>query len=429
MARRVDPERLSVACVGPHTAAEFAEPEARRYGSPHWRTGGRAATMPGVVTASPTPTTASSSATCAGSATAGRSSARCSAARASPTCAARGPQRERGSEWVVVLVSEHFDGVPWLERVHQAASLWDADEMGAPADVHCYTPARVRPQGDRPARRAGRRGDAASTCWPERPGPARGLHAVAPRRAPGRRWSACTASPTPGAPGSSCCPRWSATTTCWRRRCPATPAGRRSGAVSAGRARRRGRARDGRRGLRDRAPRRQLARRLRRAAARRPRPGADGRRARPGRRLGDGRRVLQRSTLASSAAMQRARRARRRTPTRSWPRRGPAPRDALITALRAHPGRAARPPDARRRGLHGAPRADRVRAARGLRASTPSGSPARCAIVWGTADRLLPWPAAAARFRTRVAAARRLGRARRRRPLPAARRPARDRRS
>jgi hypothetical protein len=52
-----------------------------------------------------------------------------------------GAQRERGSEWVVVLVSPHFDGVPWLERVHQAGSLWDAGEMGATADVHCYTPA------------------------------------------------------------------------------------------------------------------------------------------------------------------------------------------------------------------------------------------------------------------------------------------------
>jgi hypothetical protein len=51
------------------------------------------------------------------------------------------PQRERGPEYVVVLVSEHFDGVPWLERVYQCGSLWDAWEMGAPADVHCYTPA------------------------------------------------------------------------------------------------------------------------------------------------------------------------------------------------------------------------------------------------------------------------------------------------
>ena len=51
-----------------------------------------------------------------------------------------GPQRERGAEYVMVLVSSAFDGVPWLERVYQAGSLWDAAEMGAPADVHCYTP-------------------------------------------------------------------------------------------------------------------------------------------------------------------------------------------------------------------------------------------------------------------------------------------------
>ena len=50
-------------------------------------------------------------------------------------------QRERGSEYVLVLVSEHFDGIPWLERVYQAGSLWDALEMGGPAEVHCYTPA------------------------------------------------------------------------------------------------------------------------------------------------------------------------------------------------------------------------------------------------------------------------------------------------
>jgi hypothetical protein len=50
-------------------------------------------------------------------------------------------QRERGPEYVIVFVSEHFDGVPWLERVYQTGSLWDAYEMGGPADVHCYTPA------------------------------------------------------------------------------------------------------------------------------------------------------------------------------------------------------------------------------------------------------------------------------------------------
>jgi hypothetical protein len=53
-------------------------------------------------------------------------------------------QRERGPEYVVVLVSEHFDGVPWLERVYQASSLWDAHEMGARAEIHCYTPAEYR---------------------------------------------------------------------------------------------------------------------------------------------------------------------------------------------------------------------------------------------------------------------------------------------
>jgi uncharacterized protein len=50
------------------------------------------------------------------------------------------PQRERGPEYVVILVSRAFEGVPWLERVYQATSLWDGFEMGDTADVHCYTP-------------------------------------------------------------------------------------------------------------------------------------------------------------------------------------------------------------------------------------------------------------------------------------------------
>jgi hypothetical protein len=50
-------------------------------------------------------------------------------------------QRERGPEFVVILVSAAYDGMPWLERVYHAGSLWDALEMGAPAEVHCYTPA------------------------------------------------------------------------------------------------------------------------------------------------------------------------------------------------------------------------------------------------------------------------------------------------
>ncbi len=66
------------------------------------------------------------------------------------------PQRERGPEYVVVLVSEAFEGVPWLERVYQAANLWDASEMGAPADVHCYTP----PELERKVQRLPRVADA-----------------------------------------------------------------------------------------------------------------------------------------------------------------------------------------------------------------------------------------------------------------------------
>jgi uncharacterized protein len=49
-------------------------------------------------------------------------------------------QRERGPEFIIVLVSAAYDGMPWLERVYQAGALWDALEMGAGADVHCYTP-------------------------------------------------------------------------------------------------------------------------------------------------------------------------------------------------------------------------------------------------------------------------------------------------
>src|SRR5436305_7633609 len=53
------------------------------------------------------------------------------------------PQRERGPEYVLVLVSAAYDGMPWLDRVYQAGALWDALEMGAGADVHCYTPVEL----------------------------------------------------------------------------------------------------------------------------------------------------------------------------------------------------------------------------------------------------------------------------------------------
>jgi hypothetical protein len=61
-------------------------------------------------------------------------------------------QRERGPEFVVVVVSPAFEGMPWLERVYQAGNLWDALELGAAADVHCYTPAEFeRRRGTLPA--------------------------------------------------------------------------------------------------------------------------------------------------------------------------------------------------------------------------------------------------------------------------------------
>jgi uncharacterized protein len=54
-----------------------------------------------------------------------------------------GAQRERGPEFVVVLVSSAFEGTPWLDRVYVAGNLWDASEMGYYADIHCYTPAEL----------------------------------------------------------------------------------------------------------------------------------------------------------------------------------------------------------------------------------------------------------------------------------------------
>jgi hypothetical protein len=70
------------------------------------------------------------------------------------------PQRERGPEWIVVLISSAFDGIPWLERVYQAGSLWDAAELGGQADVHCYTPPEFERKREvlRPVRDAAERG-------------------------------------------------------------------------------------------------------------------------------------------------------------------------------------------------------------------------------------------------------------------------------
>ena len=54
----------------------------------------------------------------------------------------------RDLEFTVVLVSDAFDEIPWLERVYVATSLWDALEMGAAADVHCYTRAEFERKRD-----------------------------------------------------------------------------------------------------------------------------------------------------------------------------------------------------------------------------------------------------------------------------------------
>ena len=161
--------------------------------------------------------------------------------------------------------------------------------------------------------------------------------------------------------------------------------------------------------------------------ARRARPGDVRRGIRARRRLGPGRRVVQgepwttsRRCGSSCAAAAPHAEAIVATP------RGSAPRDAAHRdELRAHPARAARPPDARRGSVPGGRAAGRVRAARRLAAR---GRAITCPVrvVWGTDDRLLPWPGSAARFRDDWLAACRLGRARRRRPLPPARRPARD---
>jgi hypothetical protein len=61
----------------------------------------------------------------------------------------------RGAEYVIVLVSDGFDGMPWLERTYQAAALWDGLEMGDGADIHCYTAAEyLRRRASTPAVRA-----------------------------------------------------------------------------------------------------------------------------------------------------------------------------------------------------------------------------------------------------------------------------------
>ena len=50
-----------------------------------------------------------------------------------------------------MLVSSAFDGVPWLERVYQAANLWDTSEMGDVGRRALLHARRARAQGVQPA--------------------------------------------------------------------------------------------------------------------------------------------------------------------------------------------------------------------------------------------------------------------------------------
>ncbi|MBV9818077.1 MAG: hypothetical protein JOZ07_06970 [Solirubrobacterales bacterium] len=65
------------------------------------------------------------------------------------------PDGVRDTPFVVVLVSHAFESLPTHERTYQAASLWDALEMGDPAEVYCFTtPEFLRRRLSTPAVRA-----------------------------------------------------------------------------------------------------------------------------------------------------------------------------------------------------------------------------------------------------------------------------------
>jgi hypothetical protein len=60
-----------------------------------------------------------------------------------PLEAAYHRRRNTSEEHLVVLVSDAFDGMPWLERTTTARNLWDSGAMHGGVDVHCYTPAEI----------------------------------------------------------------------------------------------------------------------------------------------------------------------------------------------------------------------------------------------------------------------------------------------
>jgi uncharacterized protein len=60
-----------------------------------------------------------------------------------PLEAAYHRRRDPNEEHLVVLVSDGFDGMPWLERTTTARNLWDSGVMEGGVDVHCYTSAEI----------------------------------------------------------------------------------------------------------------------------------------------------------------------------------------------------------------------------------------------------------------------------------------------
>ena len=88
-------------------------------------------------------------------------------ARVRRRCRAPARSASAAPEYVVVLVSEHFDGVPWLERVYQAGACGTPPRWATAADVHCYTPAEFERKREQLPSSA-RSPSAASSCCPAR---------------------------------------------------------------------------------------------------------------------------------------------------------------------------------------------------------------------------------------------------------------------
>ena len=78
------------------------------------------------------------------------------------------PQRERGPEYVVVFVSEHFDGVPWLERVYVRVAVGRLRDGRARRRPLLHA-GGVRAQAGDARGPCARRPSAGSSCCPSQP--------------------------------------------------------------------------------------------------------------------------------------------------------------------------------------------------------------------------------------------------------------------